>query len=70
MNTQETNTNHATTDGVTWLTTEQMACRLNLHEKTILRLARARVIPCLRAGRAVRFDPEAVERALIQRAAA
>lgn len=54
----------------TWLTPVEMAQRVRLHPKTLLRLAQAKVIPCLRAGRAVRFDPEAVEQALIERAAA
>jgi hypothetical protein len=32
-------------------------------------MARRRRIPCLRAGRAIRFNPEAVEAALMQVAA-
>ena len=51
----------------TWLSTREMADRLKLHTKTILKLARAGRIPCLRAGRAIRFDPRAVEDALAQR---
>ncbi len=54
----------------TWLTPVEMARRVKLHPKTLLRLAQAKVIPCLRAGRAIRFDAEAVEQALIERAVA
>ena len=68
MQTHETTTNKVTAGSEIWLTTRQMAQLLNLHEKTILRLARARVIPCLRAGRAVRFSAEQVEEALMRRA--
>ncbi len=47
-----------------WMTAGEIAFRLRLHRKTILRLARAGVVPCLRAGHAIRFDPVAVEAAL------
>ena len=50
----------------TWLTVHQMAERVHCHPKTLLRLAAAKRIPCLRAGKAIRFDPAAVERALTQ----
>ena len=52
----------------TWLTPQELADRLRVHPKTLLRLARAGLIPCLRAGRVVRFPAELVERALMRRA--
>jgi excisionase family DNA binding protein len=42
------------------LTAEQLAERLQMHPKTIYLLARQGRIPRLVAGRAVRFDPDAV----------
>ena len=53
----------------TWRPPAEMGKRVRLHPKTLLRLAQAKVIPCLRAGRAIRFDADAVEQALIERAA-
>lgn len=53
----------------TWLTPEQMGRRVRLHPKTLLRLARDGRIPCLRAGKAVRFAAEQVEAALTKNAA-
>lgn len=50
-----------------WMTAPEIAERLRLNPKTILRLARAGIVPCLRAGTAVRFDPQQVEAALCQR---
>lgn len=52
----------------TWLSTQEMAKRIGLHERTLLRLASDRKVPYLRAGRAIRFNPEAVEAALMQQA--
>ena len=68
MQMHETTASGTTTADTTWLTTKQMARRVRLHEKTLLRLARARLIPCLRAGRAIRFPAELVEHALMRRA--
>ena len=62
-------TNTANTTPTTWLTTREMAARIGLHEITLLKMARRRRIPCLRAGRAIRFNPEQVEAALMQTAA-
>ena len=53
----------------TWLTAQELADRLRVHPKTLLRLATAGLIPCLRAGRVVRFPAELVERELMRRAA-
>lgn len=66
----DANTTEADRAQTTWLTTKQMAQRVKLHEKTLLRLAREKVIPCLRAGRAYRFNPLVVEQALTQQAVA
>ena len=52
-----------------WLTPQELADRLRVHPKTLLRLARAGLIPCLRAGRVVRFSAELVEGALMRRGA-
>jgi len=47
-----------------WVTTQELAEYLRLHPKTVLRLAKEHVIPCLRAGQAIRFRPDEVEAAL------
>jgi len=63
-----TTTEKTTRTSLTWLTTQEMAARIHLHERTLLRLASDRKVPYLRAGRALRFDPEAVEAALTTQA--
>lgn len=52
----------------TWLTTEEMASRLRIHQVTLVRLARAGHVPGARAGRTWRWPAEAVEQALLDRA--
>ena len=56
--------NEARQEGDRWMTTRQMADHLRISEKTLLRLAREHLIPCWRYGQIVRFQPDAVERAL------
>ncbi|MFA6242040.1 MAG: helix-turn-helix domain-containing protein [Candidatus Hydrogenedentales bacterium] len=52
------------------VTAEEIADRLCLRPSTIKRWAQENIIPALRlSGKVVRFDPEAVERALRARAA-
>jgi excisionase family DNA binding protein len=41
-----------------------IAAMLNVHPRTVRRLARQRAIPSYRVGRALRFDPERVLNAL------
>ena len=69
MRNHEVTTRAPDTAGPLWLTVSEMARRVRLHPKTLLRLARARLIPCLRAGRAVRFSALEVEQALMRRPA-
>jgi excisionase family DNA binding protein len=52
------------------LTAEELGERLRLRPSTIKRWAQEKIIPALRlSGKVVRFDPDAVERALRKRAA-
>jgi len=51
---------------LTWLTTAEMAERLRVHPITLHRLAQAGRIPCLRAGRVVRWPLELVQEALME----
>ncbi len=67
LTTDTTDTTNSAQNAPTWLTTREMATRVRLHQKTLLRMARAGLIPSLRAGRAVRFPAEAVEQALMGR---
>jgi excisionase family DNA binding protein len=48
------------------LSTTELAAQLNLHAETIRRLARERRIPSVRICRVLRFDPDAVEQALLK----
>ena len=50
----------------THLTAEQLAARLQLPKPTVYRLAREGMLPCVRAGRSVRFDADEVARWLRQ----
>lgn len=61
-----TDTTTSTAPALTWLTSRQLARRLRLHEKTLLRLAREGKLPHLRAGKAVRFPAELVEATLMR----
>jgi hypothetical protein len=45
-----------------------MARRLRLPVKWLREEAEAGRVPCLKAGRAFLFDPDAVEKALVERA--
>ncbi len=51
-------------DNIIRLTTAEMAARLQVHPKTVLKLAREGVIPSIRVGQQLRFDPIEVETAL------
>lgn len=51
------------------LTAGQLAGALGLPESWLVSEAEGGRIPCLRAGRALRFNLRAVERALLRRAA-
>jgi excisionase family DNA binding protein len=44
------------------LTLDQVARFLQLNERTIRRMVAARRLPCLRLGRQLRFDPQALSR--------
>jgi excisionase family DNA binding protein len=52
------------------MTTAELAQQLHLNEETVRKLARARVIPCIRLVRTLRFDLEAVEAAIAKASAA
>ena len=49
----------------TWLTTQEMADRLRVHQVTLVRLARAGHIPAAKVGRTWRWPAESVEEALL-----
>ena len=46
------------------LTAKEMAARLRVHRKTVLKLAREGDIPSIQVGQQMRFDPIEVEAAL------
>lgn len=65
QNTQ-TETPRTGTPPVVWMTTRQMADRLQLAPKTLCHLARAGRVPHIRVGHALRFRAEQVEQALLR----
>jgi excisionase family DNA binding protein len=46
------------------LTVPQLAKELNVSQRHIINLTNKRMIPCIRLGRSVRYDSDAVQRAL------
>ncbi len=55
---------------VSYVNAENIGQKVGVKASTIKKWARGGIIPCLRlTGRVLRFDPEAVEQALAQRAA-
>ncbi len=44
------------------ISAKTLGARLELHASTVRRLARLKVIPSMKIGGSIRFDPEAVER--------
>ena len=44
------------------LTPEEVAAMLRVARKTVITMAREERIPCIRIGRFVRFDPDAIRR--------
>ncbi len=47
-------------------TADEIARLYNVSCSTVYRLSAQEIIPCIRLGRAVRFDPDAVLRALVE----
>ena len=46
------------------LTVREIAKDLNVSQRHVINLTNRRMIPCLRLGRAIRYDSDAVQRAL------
>jgi hypothetical protein len=66
---EQPKSNRAIRSAPAWTADSQpMACMLNRNPRTIDRLVARGVIPCFRVGRALRFDPERVFKALARRA--
>jgi excisionase family DNA binding protein len=54
-----------TNDTPAWLTAEEMADRLGCSTQTIRKMAKHGTIPCIMIGPIFKFDPDAVEAALV-----
>lgn len=45
----------------TLITVQEAATRLNLDANSVYRLSREQILPCVRIGRTIRFDPDVLE---------